>query len=280
MCRVFGLLLSLAFLAIATHSADAAGESRIVSVRTLTLTHTGTLSADDQNFVIREIKNHKYASTDLAEIGDRIRYAMQVRGYFKVLADDPVLRVVSQDRHSEIVDIRVAVQAGQRYRLGTISFNKPSVFPPAELRGQFPIADGDILNREKIGNGLENLRVLYGNKGYVNFSAVPATTIDEATRTVSLLIDLDAGNAFHLGKLTVLGEESVPGARDKLLDTWKHYAGRIYDPILLTSFLRDLDARRSVRPEEVFEICQDTQARTINVQIRLVKPYTMSFPNK
>jgi outer membrane translocation and assembly module TamA len=142
------------------------------------------------------------------------------------------------------------------------------------------MAEGEIFNREKIAHGLENLRILYGKKGYVNFSVVPQTTIDEASDTISLLMDLDAGSAFHLGKLTVLGEESVPGARNRLLKTWESYEGQIYDPALLSKFLRDLNARRSVRPEQVFETSQDYQARTINVQITLVKPYTMAFSNK
>ena len=150
----------------------------------------------------------------------------------------------------------------------------------AELRSQFRIADGDILNRQKIADGLEQLRLLYGRNGYVNFSAVPETEIDETAHTVSLLIDLDVGTVFHLGKLTVEGEESEPGARGKLLSTWKNYEGKIYDPNLLNEFLRDLNARRSVRPEQVFEISQDTQASIINVQITLVKPYTLLVSNK
>ena len=77
-----------------------------------------------------------------------------------------------------------------------------------------------------------------------------------------------------------MGEESVPGARNRLLKTWENYEGRIYDPGLLTKFLQDVNARRSVRPDQVFKISQDMQARTINVQIMLVKPYTMAFSKK
>ena len=280
MYRVFSVILLLAFTAVAARSEDApARDEKVVTVKTLTLTHTSNLSTEELNFVIREIKRHKYDSTDLDEIAERIRCAIQVRGYFKALVGDPVFRVVATDQHTEIVDVMVAIEEGQIYRLAKISFSGTSVFTPAKLRREFPIADGDTFNGAEIGDGLENLRVLAGKKGYVNFSAVPQTTIDEATDTISLLIDLDAGTAFHLGKLTVRGEESVLGARDKLLKTWKNYEGQVYDPGLLTRFLHDLNARRSVRPEQVFETHQDPQG-TINVQITLVKPYTMAFSNK
>jgi outer membrane translocation and assembly module TamA len=276
MHRLFSVLLVLALTAVAPCADDAdIGDARAVSVRALTLTHTNNLSVEAQNFVIEEVRSHSYKSTALDEIAERIRFALQERGYFKVLVDDPIFRQVSRDQHHEIVDVTVAVEEGQIYRLANIRFSNTAVFTPVELRGQFRIGDGDILNRQKIADGLERLRLLYGRKGYVNCSAVPDTDIDETAHTVSLLIDLDVGKAFHLGKLTVRGEESEPGARNKLLTRWKNYEGKIYDPHLLTEFLQDVGARRSVRPEEVFEISQDTQTGSINVQITLVKPYTL-----
>lgn len=140
------------------------------------------------------------------------------------------------------------------------------------MRTAFLIADGEIFDREKIAAGLENLRSLYGTNGYVNFVAVPETTIDEDARSISLKVDLDEGSVFCLGTLTVRGVESEPGAREKLLRYWKSYQGRIYDHRLLNQFLRDINARPSVRPEQIFEISQDPQTRVVNVYITLAKP--------
>jgi outer membrane protein assembly factor BamA len=284
MHRLFSVPLFLVFLtltAVARRAEDAhIGDPRAVSIRTLTLTHTNNLSVEDQNFVVEEVRSHTYKTADLEGIAERVRFSLQERGYFKVLVDDPIFRVVSRDLHREIVDITVGIEEGQIYRLANIRFSNTAVFPPVELRGQFRIADGDILNRQKIVDGLEQLRRLYGRKGYVNFSAVPEQEIDETAHTVSLLIDLDGGTLFHLGKLTVRGEESEPGARDKLLRTWKNYEGKLYDPNLLTDFLRDLKVRRSVRPEQVFEISQDAPAGVISVQITLVKPYSLLVSTK
>jgi outer membrane protein assembly factor BamA len=179
MCRVFSVILFLAFTAVAVRSEDApARDAKVVGVSPLRLTHPGNLSTEDQNFVIREIKSHKYTSTDLDEIAERIRFAMQARGYFKVLVRDPVFTVVSEDTRGRIVDVMVAIEEGRIYRLGKIGFSNTFVFTSAELREQFLMTDGEIFNREKVANGLENLRTLYGKKGYVNFSAVPQTTID------------------------------------------------------------------------------------------------------
>ena len=251
-------------------------DERAVVVGRVTLTHADNLSIADREFVVREVTRHHYKSTDLDEIAERVRYAFQWRGYFKVLVHDQVFTIASNDRRREIVDVRMSVEQGGIYRLKDIRFKSVSVFTPAELRRQFRIVDGDIFDRQKIAAGLEYLRRLYGTKGYVNFSAVPDTEVDEKTHTVSLMIDLDTGTVFHVGKLTVLGEESEPGAREKLLKAWKAYEGQVYDYRILTQFLRDLHALPNVKPDDVFEISQDFHAGAINVQIILVKPYTLS----
>ena len=252
-------------------------DERAVVVGRLALTHPDNLSIEDREFVVQEVKSHRYKSTDLDEIAERVRFAFQRRGYFKVLVNDPVFRIASRDNHRDILDVSVSVEQGEIYRLKNIQFKSTSVFvpTPAELRRQFRIADRDIFDRQKIAAGLENLRRLYGTKGFVNFSAVPDTQIDEESHTVSLVIDLDAGKIFHIGKLTVRGEESEPGAHEKLLKAWKVYEGKVYDCRILLQFLRDLHALPSVKPDDIFEISQDEQASTINVQLTLVNPYTL-----
>ena len=106
MHRLFSvpLFLALTLVALRAEDANIADESAI-SVRTLTLTHTNNLSVATQNFVIGEVRSHKYKSIDLDEIAERVRFALQERGYFKVLVDDPVVRVVSRDQHRVMVDV-------------------------------------------------------------------------------------------------------------------------------------------------------------------------------
>jgi outer membrane protein insertion porin family len=48
----------------------------------------------------------------------------------------------------------------------------------------FPIKDGDVLSRENIAKGLENLRKAYTELGYINFTSIPNTTFDEEKKLV------------------------------------------------------------------------------------------------
>lgn len=171
-----------------------------------------------------------------------------------------------------IVPITLVVTPGEKYRLRNIVFSSPAAFSSSQLRAAFPINDGDIFNRKKIGSGIENLRKLYSHKGYVDFSAVPETDIDDLEHTIALKIDLDGGALYHIGDLVVRGEESEPGAREKLLNGWKKYQGQVYDWQILTQFLRDLHARPQVKPEQVFEISEDPKNHVVNVYVTLVRP--------
>jgi len=116
------------------------------------------------------------------------------------------------------------------------------------------------------------LRQLYAGKGFMNFSAVPETMVDEDAHTISLSLDLDEGEIFYLGTLTVLGVESEPGARAKLLTMWNSYQGKIYDYRLLPLFLKDVGARPEVKPEQIFKISPDAKAKVVNVSMTLAKP--------
>ena len=81
-----------------------------------------------------------------------------------------------------MVDITVPVEEGERYRLKQITFTgNKTITNTAVLRRQFRMKDGDIFNTDMVRKGLEDLRKVYGALGYINFTAVPDTKIDERT---------------------------------------------------------------------------------------------------
>jgi outer membrane protein assembly factor BamA len=68
----------------------------------------------------------------------------------------------------------VHVRKNPQYRLGRIIFKNIRVFlDSAKLRDLFPVKDGEIFDREKIAEGLENLRTVSGEYGYINYIGVP-----------------------------------------------------------------------------------------------------------
>ena len=96
-------------------------------------------------------------------------------------------------------------------------------------------ADLDIFDREKIAKGLESLRKAYGDLGYINFTSIPNTQVDDERQSISLVIDIDEDKQFFVSSVNVLGlneKESQNVLKDLLLKR-----GDIYNQRLLELFL-------------------------------------------
>jgi hypothetical protein len=224
----------------------------------------------DLKAIVRDLNTSNHG--DLGQLPEEVRFVFQKHGYFMVQVADPMMPTAKEMGEKKVVPVNSVVTPGEKYRIRDIGFSNSSVFSRNELRAAFPIKDGDVFDREKIALGLENLRRIYNTRGHIDFVAVPETDIDKAARTISLRIDLDEGPIFYAGALTVRGEESQPGAREKLVNTWKAYEGQVYNPQTLNRFLRDLHARPAVRPEQVFEVSFDPKQHLANVYIYLSRP--------
>ena len=167
-----------------------------------------------------------YDATKLEEDTERVRNEYQNRGFFKVLVQDPKTEIhdtghagvhipLLQKGPGKAVDITMPIEEGDRYRLSSITFkNNKAITNNKALRALFPIKDGDIFSREKIGKGLENLRKAYGEYGYINFTSVPDTKFDDEKKLIFLEIDVDEGKQFYVRRIEFQGNTTT---RDKVI---------------------------------------------------------------
>jgi outer membrane protein insertion porin family len=159
-----------------------------------------------------------YDATKLEADTERVRAEYQNRGYFKAAVGDPKT-VIHDTGHKGFhipllqagpgkgVDITMAIEEGDQYRLGRITFkNNKAISNTAALRSMFPLKDGDIFSREKIAKGLENLRKAYGQYGYINYTGVPNTTFDDEKKLANLEIDVDEGKQFYAAGVSSSGK--------------------------------------------------------------------------
>jgi len=167
-----------------------------------------------------------YDASKLDEDTERVRAEYQNRGYFKVGVPQPTT-VIHDTGHKEFhipliqsgpgkaVDITMAIDEGDRYTLGGIVFkNNKQITNVKALRNLFPLKDGDVFSRQKIGKGLEALRKAYGELGYINFTPVPDTTFDDEKKQAFLNIDVDEGKQFYVRRIEFQGNTTT---RDKVI---------------------------------------------------------------
>jgi len=273
--RNINLLLCILLIS-ACSGAQTASPDPDITVRTVTLTTlTNRLPLDARQQIIQDIQSrtYKHANSE-EEIAERVRYACQVRGFFKAVVGRPSVTVVGGTPQEAVVDISLAVSEGEQYRLKDISFTGEKAFSAEELRAEFHIVDGDIFNTEEIRQGLDALRKLYASKGYVNFTPVPSTQADDAAHTISLVVDADEGAQFRIGRLILDGPEPMPGAGAKLLENWKRYEGQLYDDRIPEKFLQENAALlpAGLTPEKNLAIRQDPSSHILLFRLDLPNP--------
>lgn len=200
-----------------------------ISIEQVTFNGPLHLSVPEQEAIADDVKLNTHGTSlenVMDEAVERVKNGWQDRGYFKVegtgqaktLTSDPVSRRIALSLH---------VEEGMQYRLRSIKFRNNKAISNTEiLRSAFPIGDGDVFSREKIGQGLEVVRKTYGELGYVNFTSVPDTRIDDESRLISLVVDFDEGKEFRVGKIVVLGLEESAG--QEFLDTFPIHPGQAF----------------------------------------------------
>ncbi|MGA7300665.1 MAG: outer membrane protein assembly factor BamA [Candidatus Sulfotelmatobacter sp.] len=204
-----------------------------------------------------------YDATKLDEDTERVRNEYQNRGYFKVIVDQPKTKIhdtghsgthipLLQSGPGKAVDITMPIEEGDRYTLGGITFkNNKAVSNVKALRNLFPIKDGDIFSKDKIGKGLENLRKAYGEQGYINFTSVPETRFDDDKKQIFLDVDVDEGKQFYVRRIEFQGNTTT---RDKVirreiaLEEGNIYNSRLWELSLLR--LNQLGYFDQLKPED------------------------------
>jgi hypothetical protein len=201
------------------------------------------------------------------EIEERIRQALRDLGYFRVVVDEPTFSFPTNGRG--IANVTVKVKPGAQYRFGEIRFQKATVFPAAQLRDVFLLRRGDLFDVTKVSKGLEDMRKLYGTRGYVNMVANPAPSIDESRRTIDLVLEVDEGQVFNFGKLYLEGVEPHPGAGKALSDSWKPLEGKRFNSLELQRWLlaNHFSWKVSALASDSIRTIEDPESLVVNVTL-------------
>jgi outer membrane protein assembly factor BamA len=232
---------------------------------------SNTLPDADRNRIINLFQQKTYPQDD---IDISIRIALQDLGYFKASVAEPTLSVIAQDKGTQVADITVKVDPGSQYRFREIRFKNATIFPATQLQELFPLRSGDLFSRTKISHGLDDLRNLYGTRGYINCIANPGLSIAESHHLIDLALELDEGKPFNFGQLSLEGVEPHAGAAKALLDSWKPLEGKRYNPDDLHQWLLANGPSWHVSPQNPYAIktAQQPESNAVNVTLTQWRP--------
>ncbi|HTZ89219.1 MAG TPA: outer membrane protein assembly factor BamA [Alloacidobacterium sp.] len=223
-----------------------------------------------------------YDASKLEEDAERVRRAYQDRGYFRANTGEPLTHIRNEGglsfftfrpRKGKRIDIRIPVDEGGRYRLGSITFTGNKAVPDSNLkalRAQFPMKDGEWFNFTAFGKGLQNLQKAYGQLGYINFTADPVPTIDDAKKTVSFVVNLQEGKPFYVSRIEFQGNTVTRDfviRRELLLEEGQVYNSHLWELSLLR--LNQLDYFDPLKVDQDSETHQNPEAGTVDLLLKV-----------
>ena len=150
--------------------------------------------------VLKAWKSREYNnSQELAdEAGKRIRADFQGRGYLLVVVHAPSSQPLGLKDGRQSILLIASVAEGDQFQLRSISFQNVTPdralgMSAATLREQFHLRDGDVFNVTEVRAGLDRLRQLYVSHRCADFTTVPETKIDDASKLIDLTISIKEG---------------------------------------------------------------------------------------
>jgi hypothetical protein len=204
--------------ALATEAEQRAQDSTIVFTGVEFRTEN-PLSADVRSDLVTEITNLKLSvRTDepdsdwISEPLNRVRLALMHQGYFQNLVDGNLTLLHSAETERQYT-LGINIKAGPQLRLGEIRITDSLLFSEGELREQFAMRSADLFDGKKMQEGMEAIRRLYLDGGYIDFTTEPTLSFDDERNLVNVVMKITEGPQYHISKIRVLGLPPGTAAR-------------------------------------------------------------------
>jgi outer membrane protein assembly factor BamA len=130
---------------------------------------------------------------------------------------------------------------------------------PDDLLNTGNFKTGDLANFDRINEGVERMKKALRHEGYMKADIATRRTIDDDRRTVALTFWVDAGTAYTMRKLIIVGLDL--DAEAEINRIWTMKPGKPFNPDYPDLFLQ------RVKEEGVFDNLGKTKAESkINEQ--------------
>jgi outer membrane protein insertion porin family len=150
------------------------------------------------------------------------------------------------------VHVFVTVNEGVPYALGKVIVEGPSPLSSDRLLRAADIKGGDANVRGHVNEGVEKMRQALRHAGYLDAQVFSERRIDDVKKIVNIAVRVEAGEQYHMGRLTITGLDLTAEAEMKRI--WGMPEGRPFNPDYPDNFLK------GIREEGMFDNLGETKA--------------------
>lgn len=210
---------------------------------------------------------------------ENIRDLYRDHGYFFALAKEPETKMVDTRRHwpfffyswgrGKRVDLTIPVEEGLQYRLGRFVIRGNKLFKQEQLAPILRLKPGDVFALAKVRKAIENYTKLYGQFGYINFTASPDIEPDNKRRLINLALDFEEDKQFTVHRIEFSGNTKTRDKvirRELLLNEGDMFNSTFWDLSILR--VNQLGFFDTVKKED-YEITQNAKDNTVDVTLKV-----------
>ena len=132
------------------------------------------------------------------------------------------------------------------------------------------MAEGDVFSTEKLRKGLENMRKLYGEFGYIDFVPEPDFESSPTPNKMDLTITVDEGKQFFVRRIDFTGNTTTRDKvirREMLIDEGDMFNTRLWELSILR--LNQLGYFEALKEDEAADIKRDTKTNTVDITLKV-----------
>jgi outer membrane protein insertion porin family len=210
---------------------------------------------------------------------ENIRDLYRDHGYFYALPKEPTTKMVDTGQRfpfffwswgrGKRVDLKIAVEEGVQYRLGRFNIRGNTLFKQEQLKPILGLKEGDVFSLAKVRKSIENYTKLYGNYGYINFTASPDIEPDNKRKIINLALDFEEDKQFTIHRIEFSGNTKTRDRiirRELLVTEGSVFSSNYWDLSVLR--INQLGFFDEVKKED-YEIKQNAKDSTVDVLIKV-----------
>src|SRR5437867_4739160 len=110
--------------------------------------------------------------------------------------------------------ITLKVEENDQYKVGEVKVTGAKELNENVIKAVMGLVPGQIYNESTLRKGFDNLKKIYGARGYVNFAPVPVQDLDEQKKLVNLTVNIEEDRQFRVNRITFSGNTTT---RDKVV---------------------------------------------------------------
>ena len=124
---------------------------------------------------------------------------------------------------------------------------------------------------EKLQKGMDELRKLYGNFGYIDFVGSPdPEVVPNGKDQIDLTMDVDEGHQFFVRRIDFQGNTTTRDKvirREMLIDEGDLYSQQLWETSILR--LNQLGYFDPLKPEDAATVTRDTRTNTVDLLLKV-----------